>query len=542
MENFYHTTKIRKPRKTPKRERYHKLPYDPLLASDSIERFAIPKGWYIRPNASSDSQLHLPSELLRLLKTPKAPLTRGASNTDKLQHLFARASFGLTVPEIQLLSLSPPEQAVDTLLAETEIPSPPGQWITEPFDFAAYRKLSPQEQRTFLQLNRERFEALRKWWFELMMGAAFNLREKMTLFWHGHFTSDFEAAALAQIMFKQNDTWRRHALGNFRMFLKKMYKDPAMLLYLNGVQNVAEAPNENFARELMELFTMGVGHYSENDIKEAARAFTGWQIDTINWLPFLYSPAHDYGTKTFLGQTGNFDGDDIIDIILEQEVTAHFVCRKLYEFFVSRELDDGFIADLANTFRSNDYEIKPVLQQIFTSDVFYSDHAAASLIKTPLDLAISNARMLSIESANVFFLVYATAALDQELLNPPNVAGWPGQRSWINPTTYVLRNTVSEIFVNENLFRDRETNEPPIRFDPLAFGHSFALSGARQLAEAMTQHLLRMPISAETLDFLVDVLVGTADPNDWSLEYPGADRQVREFLIQVLRLPEFHLS
>ncbi len=537
MDNLYSISRIPVPKK-PEAERYQNLPYEPRFYSDSVERFDLPRTWNLAPGDSAHDVP--PSSRLRLPAREK----RGATTTQEaqIQHLFARASFGLTVAEAQALAATTPAEAVDLLLEEPPMPEPPGEWVREPFDFQQYQRWSQEEQMAFLQKNFERFQLHRMWQFELMMATAFNLREKMTLFWHGHFTSDIQSAVLAQIMFIQNDTWRKHAMGNFRDFLKAMYKDPCMLLYLNGVQNSAEHPNENFARELLELFTMGVGNYTEDDIKEAARALTGWRFDARSWVSFLYPPEHDYGTKTFLGRTGNFGADDIIDIILEQEVTARFICRKLYEFFVSRELNEDFINELANTFRSNDYEIKPVLRQMFTSEFFYTEDVTASLIKSPIDLTVSNARRLSVQSVNVFFLVFAAAVLDQELFQPPNVAGWPGQRAWISPTTYVLRNTVSEIFVNEDLLRDPNTNEPPVRFDPLEFARSFGLSGAQELLDAMTGHLLRLPVSEQTRDSLLSVLVGTADPNDWSLEYPGADRQVKEFLIQVLRLAEHHLT
>ena len=201
-------------------------------------------------------------------------------------------------------------------------------------------------------------------------------------------------------------------------------------------------------------------------------------------------------------------------------------------------MDDNFVNNLANTFRSNDYEIKPVLREILTSTHFYSETVRSSLIKSPVDLTISNIRMLSPDSVDVFAVLFFQAIIDQEIMNPPNVAGWPGQRSWISPTTYVLRNTVSEIFVSKELLR----NETPIEFDPIKFAQSFNLPKARELTEAMVNHLVRLPASQQQIDFFMTVLLGTANEEDWSLAYPGADRLVTECLVQILRLPEFHLS
>ena len=537
------TTKKRK-----KRKRYPFLPYDPGLA-DFDHRLTIPKDLRIELGHVQQPALVSSNDELQLLRRRAQPGSHPKNQAskvltteeDKIRHLLSRASFGITVKEMKSMGSPPVEDVIDALLTDLPMPDPPDDWVSEPFDINAYRQLGEAEQMAFLRLNNQRINELRGWWLQLMMNSSLNLRERMTLFWHGHFTSDLEAGILAQFLFKQVDTLRSYALGNFGHFAKAIYKDPTMLLYLDGANNIAQQPNENFARELLELFTMGVGNYTEMDIKEAARAFTGWQADLYNIGSFLNPNLHDHGIKTFLGQTGNFGGDQIIDIILQQPETANHICRKLYEHFISREIDEAFVNDLANTFRSNNYEIKPVLRSIFSSDFFYSEDAVASLIKAPIEMAAQNARSLSAESVDLFFVLYTTAILDQELLNPPNVAGWPGQRSWISPTTYVTRNTINEAYVNPELIRN-DSGQPYVRFDALAFARSFEITGARELAAAMIRHLLRMPISEETLDFLTTVLVGSADPDDWSLDYPGADRLVTACLVQIIRLPEFHLT
>ncbi len=523
---------------TPSRRKPH-LGVDPDLEAGLRAESALPRDWTIRPGhdpqrSGVDGVQRLPGR--------HVPRAASSANAEKIRHLFSRASFGLTVPEFQVLSLVPVEQAVDALLQEPDLPDPPGEWVTEPFDRQAFRRLTRDEQQAWRRQNRMRINEMRGWWLGLMMSSAMNLREKMTLFWHGHFTSDIRSIELAQFVYLQNATWRQHALGNFRTFLKAMYKDPGMLYYLNGVQNQAQAPNENFARELMELFTMGIGNYTERDIKEAARAFTGWQVDTISLSSYVNPNRFDRGEKTFLGRTGNFFGDHIIDIILEQEVTARFICRKIYEFFVSRQINEDLVEALAATFRNRDYEIKPVLRQLFTSDFFYSDEVRASLIKSPVEMAVANARALSVEETNLRYLLGATAELGQDLLNPPNVAGWPGQRSWISPTTYVARNTFSEIFINGGVLDNPDSNRSPIKFDAMAFARSFNLTGAQELAEAMEAHLLRLPANEASREFLLQVLLGTASPEDWSLNYPGADKLVQDFLVQLVRLPEYHLT
>ena len=525
-----------------KRKRYKlypDIPYDPQLAPGALENQPISKDWKITPGLlnlkNENGKLSAPKDIVNLLN--KGQSGKGYKSNTQIQHLFSRASFGISVEEAQTLSSSTTEEWVDVLL-NPQMPAPPDVWVDEPFDINEYRNWTQEQRQAFLMLNRDRMNELRGWWLQLMMASPVNLQEKMTLFWHGIFTSDLNSSILAQLAYKQNNSWREHSMGNLRTFLKSMYKDPTMLFYLNGVDNVAAEPNENFARELLELFTMGVGNYTETDIKEAARALTGWQVDFYHLTSLLNPNLHDNGSKTFFGQTGNFDGDDIIDIILEQPQTAVYICRRLYEFFVSREVDNDFVTNLANTFRSNNYEIKPVLREIFTSTLFYSEEVRSSLIKSPVDLTMSNIRMLSPDSVDLFAVLFFQAIIDQELMNPPNVAGWPGQRAWISPTTYVLRNTVSEIFVSKDLLKD----QTPFDFDPIKFAQSFNLPEARELTAAMVTHLARLPVSEQQIDFFVTVLLGTASEDDWSLAYPGADRLVTACLVQILRLPEFHLS
>ncbi len=483
------------------------------------------------------------------LRMDSYDLAATAWGAPHIRHLMSRAAFGLTVTELNALLPFSKLQLVTRLLADDPLPLPPGDWVNEPYDPAVYRSLPQDQQQLWQRNNRLHFEELRGWWLGRMATASFNLREKMVFFWHGHFTTEFDTINLAQWMYLQNDTLRRYALGNFRDFLKAIYKDPAMLIYLDGVRNVARQPNENFARELLELFTMGVGHYTENDIKEAARAFTGWQIDSRNigqpapaQVSFLIPNRHDSGIKTFFGKSGNFGGDEIIDIILDQPAVAEFICTKLYKFFVSREVDAAFVSDLANTFRQNNYEIKPVLNAIFESEHFYSDHAVAGLIKSPIELAVSSLRLLQATRATPAYVLRAVAALDQDLMNPPNVAGWPGQRDWINATTFVTRNAFSETYIMGGSFDGgRGGDRVQIEVDAMAFAHSFGVTKATELVDSFTTHLLRYPLDEATRDYLITVLIGTADPDDWSLNYPGAETQVKQCLVELMRLPEFQL-
>jgi len=527
MKNFYRRAKeLLKPVKPALKKSLTSIKDDPVFFKPGIELLDGTRNKFISlpRNEAGDSSV------------------RNNIEIDNIRHLFSRAAFGISAKEAADLSSLSRDSLVDMLLVDSDLPAPPGNWVNESFDYELFNKLTLSEQKEFRKLNRERINGLRGWWLQLMSSKAINLREKMTLFWHGHFTSDILSARLAQYHYIQNNTLRQHAMGNFRVFLKAIYKDMAMLLYLDGIRNKAADPNENFARELLELFTMGVGNYSEDDIKEAARAFTGWRIDPGTMTSFFKANRHDSGLKTIFGQSGRYDGDAVIDLILQQDSTAIFICTKLYMFFICRKPDPDFITLLADTFRQNDYEIKPVLEKIFKSDHFYSEQVKASLIKSPVELAVSNARILAANNIDLYFILYVCSLLGQELLLPPNVAGWPGQRSWINPPAYALRSLFTEIYINPDLFNDWESGYPPVKFSPLDFAKSFNIDNPAELVKAIFSHLVRINIPQKTLDSLTSPLCGTSDPDNWSLTASGAERGVIALLTQIVRLPEFQLA
>jgi uncharacterized protein (DUF1800 family) len=287
-----------------------------------------------------------------------------------------------------------------------------------------------------------------------MLATTRPLEEKLTLFWHGHFATGANKVRDARMMQQQNEMLRAKASGGLRDLLLGILKDPAMLVYLDNGENIKGRPNENFGRELLELFTMGVGHYTERDVREAARAFTGWTNDA---LAFRFDAAqHDFGDKTFLGRTGALDGEDIIDTILAQPVTAEFVAAKLYRFFVREEVSAAVAADLGRTFRDSSHQIKPLLKRIFLSRDFYSPPAVATQIKTPVHLVVSTYRKLGLrEVPTIPDFGRMTSALGQSLFNPPNVAGWAGGRTWITPSTLLQRGNLLRdvLFPNVAAFR-----------------------------------------------------------------------------------------
>ncbi|MDE2907087.1 MAG: DUF1800 domain-containing protein, partial [Acidobacteriota bacterium] len=270
------------------------------------------------------------------------------------------------------------------------------------------------------------------------------LEEKLTLFWHGHFATGNTKVRDTRMMLRQNEMLRANANGSFEDLLMGILRDPAMLVYLDNGENVKDHPNENFGRELLELFSLGVGNYTEQDIREGARAFTGWTNDALEFE--FDAEQHDFGEKTFLGQTGPFDGGDIIRIILEQPAAAEFVSGKLYRYFVREELAESVRAELAATLRDADYGLKPLLTKIFLSRDFYSPPSYATQIKSPVHLVVSTYRKLGLtELPTIPDFNRLVAGLGQTLFNPPNVAGWAGGRTWVTPATLLQRG---------NLFRD----------------------------------------------------------------------------------------
>ncbi len=474
---------------------------------------------------------------------PRPFLSAADWGRTQAQHLFMRTAFGASQQELQgiLDAKIPRPQLVEILLKDPPLPPPPGDWIHEPY---ITRGLTSAQRKELYRKNRERMRDLLLWWMTLMAKTPLNLREKMVLFWHGHFVVEANVVKIAQFMYRYLDMLRRNALGNFRTFLKEMWRDPAMLIYLNGNQNRKQKPNENFARELMELFTMGVDTlYTEQDIKEAARAFTGWRVSGEILSSYFVPDRHDYGVKTFLGRQGNFTGDEIIDIILEQPATAAFICRKLYRFFVSPEVDEDHVSELAQIFRTHDYEIKPVLRHIFNAEYFYDPGNIGSIIKSPIQLTISLLRQMMPESVEPLYLYSAARTLGQTMLDPPNVAGWPGQRSWISPITLASRAYFGDAAILGGRIDRSNFNrrQKPIQIDVMAFARSFGTDHPRELLQRWLEHLLPLEPAPVTKDFLLSVLLEGAAEDDWSLNYSGVETRVQNCLAEILRLPEYQL-
>lgn len=395
---------------------------------------------------------------LKLLVGVALPLLPAAAlDADAARHLLTRAGFTPTPEEIEALAPLSQEEAVRRLLDGTRtepVLAPPG-WVGEPPpDREGVKEMTEEEKKELRETQRRHAQELKGWWCREMAATGSPLTERMTLFWHNHFTSSLQKVKFPPSLYRQNALLRRHACGNFRTLVHAIARDPAMVVYLDSQSNRKGKPNENFARELLELFTLGEGHYTEADIKEAARAFTGWSVDRGTAEFRIAKRQHDDGEKTFMGRTGNFDGDGVIDILLENPRTAVHIVEKLWREFVSETPDPQEIERLAAVFRKADYEMKPLLAALFASPAFIDPANRGTLTKSPADLVIGTVRALQIPVADGRLMAQAMRGLGQDLFDPPNVKGWPGGTAWITSTTLLLRRQVLERIVRGKEMED----------------------------------------------------------------------------------------
>ncbi len=404
-----------------------------------------------------------------------------AMGFDDARHLLGRTSFAAQPSEIAAYAKLSRAAAVDELLAQTKrVASFPAPAWASRYE-RVFRQDMTQEERQAAQ-RREQVERgleLRAWWTAEMLSTPTPFTEKMTLFWHNHFATAQQKVRVASLMYRQNAMLRQYALGNFGAMLREVSKDPAMLIYLDGAQNRKGMPNENFAREVMELFTLGEGSYSERDIKEVARAFSGWSID-LDAGEFRFRRAqHDDGEKIIFGQRGKFNGDDVVTLLLRQQKTAEFIVGKLWIEFVSPEINRDEVGRIAKVFRDSGYEIKPTLRALLLSDAFWAANHRAVLVKSPVELVVGSLRQFRFEVEDPAPFAVIMRQLGQDLFGPPNVKGWPGGETWLNTTTLLARKS----FLNR-LFRVDEMGAPEIQGASAALIDRDMMGERRQRAQA----------------------------------------------------------
>jgi uncharacterized protein (DUF1800 family) len=367
------------------------------------------------------------------------------SNRLKNQHLLWRAAFGPMAENVLDLdnitqkklwaTLLTTSEDVPTKMSIAKDPRKDDAYKNEDGTTMQYGKMDAITRKLLAQQYREDLKDMNIAWLNNMINSKAQLREKMSFFWHGHFACRSRNALASQELL---NIVKENALGNFGDLLRAVSKSPAMITFLNNQQNKKDHPNENFAREVMELFTLGRGNYTETDVKEAARAFTGWNLGQNG--EFMFRPRlHDAGTKTILGQTGNFKGDDVIDILLKMPQTANFICKKAYKFFVNENVDETKVQFLASRFFKNNYDIKKLLEDIFTSDWFYEQKNIGAKIKSPIELLAGIRRYIPMVMDNDEVQILFQKVLGQILFYPPNVAGWAGGKNWIDSSTLMVR-------------------------------------------------------------------------------------------------------
>jgi hypothetical protein len=487
-------------------------------------------------------------------------------------HLLRRAGFGGTLQEVDTLVQLGPEKAVASIVQYSSIKddlpdlqfgemTAPGMGRGRGMGRGAQaeivQKMSPQERRAFQQVQngaqRAKEQELRLWWLDRMVRTRRPLEEKMTLFWHGLLVSSVSTVKNAYFVYKQNQLYRRFATGNFRQLILEVSKDPAMLMYLNNDQNVKAHPNENYARELMELFTMGIGNYTENDIKESARAFTGW---THLGDQFVFRPQqHDAGIKTFLGQRGNLNGDQIVEIIFQQAATSKYIATRLIRFFGIDEPSSDIVTELAAAVRRNSFEIAPTLQALFASKWFYSEDVMLRQIKSPVQLVVGALRGLGVNMTQPQQVINALQIMGQELFNSPTVKGWDGGRAWINTSTLFARYNLPAYLGTGRLPSASRQTPPPgsdartqyTEFDSgwnpqadLAAAGTVTTDG---VVDLYLQKLLGFPLDPRKRDELITYMNGTGDAQSHmhdpiTLE---SDRRIRGLVHLIMAMAEYQL-
>ena len=436
------------------------------------------------------------------------PTAKTPWNLRAAAHLYRRAGFGANRAELIAAVNAGAPGAADNLLRA----------IAEPEDYR--HEVTDLAHASMATGNVQQLSA---WWTYRMLSTPAQLLEKVTLLWHGHFATSAQKVEDAELMYDQNNLLRKYALGDFSQLLQEISRDPAMLIYLDSVTNRKAHPNENYAREVMELFCLGEGNYTENDIRELARCFTGWEVKNKKFRFNRYQ--HDTESKSFLGHTGEFGGEEGVRIVVEQDAAPQFIAMKLVKFLVMDEPSPSkeLLAPLARELRENKMQIAPTVRRILTSNVFYSSHARGRKVRSPVELAIGFLRSLD-GSTNSYDLAQKLQTLGQGLLYPPSVKGWDGGRTWVNSSTLLGRS---------NLIRSLLDNQKT-RFGKTSLAEYLATQGvesADEIIDWFQTSLFAVDIPAAARD-QIRTLFGSGDNHS---------EKLRDGVHALCTLPEFQL-
>ncbi|HET6884036.1 MAG TPA: DUF1800 domain-containing protein [Pirellulales bacterium] len=447
------------------------------------------------------------------------PVDQGAFDRRKAAHLLRRASFAPHEGNLNAAVEQGLEATVDQLLADNAEQEAAFQ---QTFDATAGSLLNVADP-----------SQVQAWWIHRMVHTRSPLREKLTLFWHGHFATSVHKVEGGTLMLRQIDTLRGLAWGSFRELVLAMARDPAMLVWLDGESSTREHPNENFARELMELFTCGIGHYQEQDVRAAARAFTGWHREGAEFA--FHADDHDFDRKEFLGKSGRFDGGDVIDILMQQPATPRFIAGKLLRFFACPQPSEEAVDAAGRLLDQTQLDIKWFLRSLFLSAYFYSDECYRRRIASPVEFGVGTVRCLGARLP-AQELNDHIQAMGQELLAPPNVKGWEGERAWINSSTWPARRAFAETIgglFSENAFG------PHLPLDQIVPPE---LDDARDVIDRLAEVLLQGDLAAAIRDQVVEFLTNTDEgPNADAFRNDEDFRftKTRQALALMLSLPEY---
>ena len=454
-------------------------------------------------------------------------------NWKKINHLYLRAGFGLHPAEAiqkqnstvvaEIRNLFNVKSNSFNLTIPSEFNKLNSQ-LDKMADGAVKRKILVKARTLTPDVNFQ--------WMEEMVKGKYPLVERMTLFWHGHFAC---LTRMPHLVTKQINMIRKNSLGSFRDLVHNIAKDPAMIFYLNNQQNNKLMPNENFARELMELFTIGIGNYTEEDIKEAGRAFTGWKAEKRTAEFNFTERQHDKGRKTFMGRQGNFNGEDIINIILENRNTAKFIATKVYKYFVNPVVIDAQVEELADIFFKSDYDIEKMMRHLFSSNWFYDQRNIGIKIKSPIDLIVGTIKTLDLNFNDKKKFYQLQKNLGQVLFQPPNVAGWAGDKAWIDNSTLMTRLTLPTLLHKKDLevILEKKKRQAPstaeVSVNLCPYVDNFAGASDKELADFLFGYLLQVKTSVKK-EVIYDQFVYKTE----------ADR-AKKMLHRIMSLPEYQL-
>ncbi|MBH91126.1 MAG: hypothetical protein CMG67_03320 [Candidatus Marinimicrobia bacterium] len=475
----------------------------------------------------------------KLTSTTLRPLSREMSLNESA-HLLRRTIIGPTIEEVNSISTISINDAVEYILRDISNPGPPGDWVNYPIP--VYQDYTQEQIDSLLISWQNQQIELGEWWIDNIFYNSTNITELMTLFWHDHFATSAETIIYPPAMYHQNRVLRENSLGNFKDLITLMTFDPAMMIWLNNNENSVGSINENFSRELLELFTLGEGNYTEQDVTEAARALTGYFTDGLNiyFAPSLF----DDGEKTFLGRTGYFDAYDIIDIIFLQPETAYFISEKLYKYFIYENPNEEIVQQLADIMVENNYEIKPVISALLNSEHFFDENFYGSKYKDPVTHSVGILRQLYIDvNQDINYpytlhqiLAYVQSLGGQRIFYPPDVSGWPGYRNWVNTYTLPWRKLYTNYILNGGF---------GIIIDPISFAERIpnGLSDSNALLDYLYIYFYSIEPSQLTKQNLMDELLAGADPGEWHLiYYDGATERFMDVVQRMMRLSEYQLK